>query len=129
MEVTMDTDQSHLILKKSWDIALGPIKQVSHPFDPFFITIDRRIDITIHRKIELISLSISTGTNEFVNNVHVRKFDFNISNNDGGHDAGASDKGDHRHTSHIQSNRRYTSGRAKDCVFLRKFGECRVSRV
>lgn len=29
MEVTMDTDQSHLILKKSWDIALGPIKQVS----------------------------------------------------------------------------------------------------
>lgn len=28
MEVTMDTDQSHLILKKSWDIALGPIKQV-----------------------------------------------------------------------------------------------------
>lgn len=31
MEVTMDTDQNHLILKKSWDIALGPIKQVS-PF-------------------------------------------------------------------------------------------------
>lgn len=30
MEVTMDTDQSHLILKKSWDIALGPIKQVSN---------------------------------------------------------------------------------------------------
>lgn len=28
-EVAMDTDQSHLILKKSWDIALGPIKQVS----------------------------------------------------------------------------------------------------
>lgn len=34
MEVTMDTDQSHLILKKSWDIALGPIKQVNKkPFD------------------------------------------------------------------------------------------------
>lgn len=28
-EVSMDTDQSHLILKKSWDIALGPIKQVN----------------------------------------------------------------------------------------------------
>lgn len=28
MEVTMDTDQNHLLVKKSWDIALGPIKQV-----------------------------------------------------------------------------------------------------
>lgn len=27
-EVALDTDQNHLILKKSWDIALGPIKQV-----------------------------------------------------------------------------------------------------
>lgn len=27
-EVAMDNDQNHLILKKSWDIALGPIKQV-----------------------------------------------------------------------------------------------------
>ncbi|XP_055535028.1 ER membrane protein complex subunit 4 [Wyeomyia smithii] len=26
-EVARDNDQSHLILKKSWDIALGPIKQ------------------------------------------------------------------------------------------------------
>lgn len=34
MEVTMDTDQSHLILKKSWDIALGPIKQVSNSIRP-----------------------------------------------------------------------------------------------
>lgn len=27
-EVAKDSDQSHLITKKSWDIALGPIKQV-----------------------------------------------------------------------------------------------------
>lgn len=27
-EVAKDTDQNHLILKKSWDLALGPIKQV-----------------------------------------------------------------------------------------------------
>lgn len=27
-EVAKDSDQSHLIIKKSWDIALGPIKQV-----------------------------------------------------------------------------------------------------
>ncbi|XP_055693176.1 ER membrane protein complex subunit 4 [Lutzomyia longipalpis] len=27
-EVAKDTDQNHLIMKKSWDIALGPIKQV-----------------------------------------------------------------------------------------------------
>lgn len=43
MEVTMDTDQSHLILKKSWDIALGPIKQVSN-------------SIRLKRKILLISI-------------------------------------------------------------------------
>lgn len=28
VEVAQDTDQNHLILKKSWDLALGPIKQV-----------------------------------------------------------------------------------------------------
>lgn len=27
-EVALEADQNHLILKKSWDIALGPIKQV-----------------------------------------------------------------------------------------------------
>lgn len=27
-ETAMEADQNHLILKKSWDIALGPIKQV-----------------------------------------------------------------------------------------------------
>lgn len=31
-EVARDSDQSHLIIKKSWDIALGPIKQVRISF-------------------------------------------------------------------------------------------------
>lgn len=29
VEVAKETDQSHLILKKSWDLALAPVKQVA----------------------------------------------------------------------------------------------------
>lgn len=97
MEVTMDTDQSHLILKKSWDIALGPIKQVSA---------ENTILCCICLKILIIVLHFchALGTNEPANHVYVRQFDFNIPDNDGGYDVGATNKGNHRHTSDIQSD-------------------------
>lgn len=43
----------------------------------------------------------SSGANELIDYVHVGQFNFHISDNDGGHDVGASDKSDNCHTGDI----------------------------
>lgn len=58
-----DTDQNHLIIKKSWDIALGPIKQVN--------TNTNRFIFFVESKDEKLIVNLFLGTHESSYNVHV----------------------------------------------------------
>lgn len=129
MEVAMDTDQNHLILKKSWDIALGPIKQVNTMASRAIHAILVEPQSIQNTHIKRCCCALPIGTDELINYVHVWQLDFHIPDNDGGHDVGASDKGNHCNTGNIQSDRRNTSGWTKNSVFSREFSECGVSRL
>lgn len=69
-ELSRDSESSRLIIKKSWDLALGPLKQV--------LTL-----INFKLYIFLLIFCHCLGTNELVYYVYGRKFDFHISNHDG----------------------------------------------
>lgn len=58
-------------MKKSWDVALGPLKQVCFPFNFFVVPM-----ITLPYEILL-------GPNESSHNVHGWKLNIHISNYDG----------------------------------------------
>lgn len=70
-ELSKENESNRLIIKKSWDLALGPLKQV------YFTKI-------VLRKL-LVNILYFIGTNEFVYYVYGWKFNFNISDHDGWH--------------------------------------------
>lgn len=90
VEVAKDTDQNHLILKKSWDLALGPIKQVS------------RSNIAYRNKNN--SYHSRTGSHEYFDYVHVRQLYFDLPHYDGGHDVDSTIKSHNIYTSHVQGD-------------------------
>lgn len=68
-----------LVIKKSWDLALGPLKQVWNEYDW------RRPVVTFGFYV------LSLDTNEPVHYVYVRQFDIYFPDHDGGHDVDSSD--------------------------------------
>lgn len=68
-ELTKDSESSRLIIKKSWDLALGPLKQV--------------LKLINYKCYIQLLIFLLLGTNELVHYVYGWKFDFYISNYDG----------------------------------------------
>lgn len=70
-EVARDTDQSQLIVKKSWDVALGPVKGVIILPDPVEYNFN-------------FMLLYFADPNESSDHVHGWKLDLNLPYHDGG---------------------------------------------
>lgn len=76
-----------LVIKKSWDLALGPLKNVSSS--------------PLERPV--LNLWIPSDSHESIHHVHVRKLDFHFSHHDGRHDADPAYQGHLHHPGDFQN--------------------------
>jgi hypothetical protein len=87
-EVARDTDQSQLIIKKSWDVALGPVKGVTE-----ISSCDVAGSFTCHFILD---------SNESPHHVHGWQLDLNLSHYDGRDEFDKTIESNFHHWSHIQ---------------------------